>query len=1423
MNRDEKEAETQNQSRSGTELAREIAMGALPAEILSAGDAPPAATYILDVQSAVDKAVSKATSSKRVWDRKTLHLACRAARPAVEQEMRQAGKAFTGDELRAQIRLRVKGYVDRYAVTLPTGTILGGTTLEAVAADICGAFALPWTAFVPPQVQIAMAATKAGKPQAVSWLRRIFGGGKKAEAPKPQIAEASKAAPAPAAVTPATAAATGSSDSLGDDELGAWLHKMNPLYWLKSAQERKFIDAERQAWIDNAYNVKQQQKKEKVMTQAQKALTAKQASATAYQHTAELESQLKSIESQITGAIGPAEILGKDSSFVGKAEIMGKEAPVEDPFASKIPEEAAAPVVKKIQKARKLNEANRQDLEAICTKLKAGEGLSPENSSKLLILLARNEQLHSFRKALVSGEIYAQNPARAQIQRQTVLGAVKALTPTEQQQLAQMLKLAKSGNPNAIKAVALLRSQGYAVMGSFFSDAWSLATKPITVPLKYLGKGAKWTGQKLGIIKKGSASPEQVRLDRLRAVQKRVAAARARARAADAQSEAEYRAQQQIAAAADAEADAADAEATAKEAAMMTAETEAAPGFNPEADQSGLPPAPPPSAAILNAPYSYYGVKPVITSLPPTPSPGTAKVAAVKKAIIAKKHPKAAKIIAKAEEDSPGGIKLRASMKLYKGAKANPKGPEAKAIRTMAAKARAGDKQALADIHAVKLAQAAVKADQKAGKQTARLFAAQARKKKVAAVQKNMEIAASNVLIRRSRTRQLAKVAKLERKAAAGDPKAVAIVKNQVAKAKKGDPKAKTVCKGLALAKHVRTTAPTRRERKNLVAAHKLVAKVSKGDKKAIAQARVIRAAAAHGNPNAQRAKKRMQTAAAVHIAITTGAIVLPATIATKERQDKKRQQNQQKIAFAEKKLDKGTASREELQAGAKAAADNGDKAKAAELLVASNEAPSKSEVLKKSATVLAAAANDNPKAQASIAKAQDLASKGDPLGMEAMGNVVAVKNLDQIAKGKPMDPEMADAVKLTQAAAEGDAKAAETLQQNLAKAKTGDGKAVKATVLAAGAVAVSKSLAANPTAQSEWLAKAGVKPDVEVEKQDTIIRQPAGPHPFSSLGRDALPPIRGLWQLLTESMRAILLATPDPTSNYRQGIAARSQVHRLAAISAAGDEAPGKRPIYRDLDDDEPTPPKGPGKPGKPGKPDRPKKDPEAKYMVHAKPDPEAQYRVHGEDRVAKLRERIAQLRKKQNPTTDDQRELERAAEQLARAEAMSGTVGKEREIVNDSKEAIDELAKQTKNPEMQKYILAIKDQPPNSAERQGRMLYAVESVQAEKIAAKAPALAGDAVGEPTWSWEINEPVPTTKSKGDDAGAALPDEHKKLADATKARLAKLKDAAGKGDKAAAAKWEIAKKNYAKAKEKAQKGDAKAQALLAILDATKLF
>jgi hypothetical protein len=127
-------------------------------------------------------------------------------------------------------------------------------------------------------------------------------------------------------------------------------------------------------------------------------------------------------------------------------------------------------------------------------------------------------------------------------------------------------------------------------IGFGISDAFSFAMKPITVPAKYLWKGTKAVARAVGITH-GDATPQAVRMQRLKAAQARTRAAQARARAADSQSEAEYRAAQAFATAADAEAEAADAEATAKEAAMQTAEAEFLPGqatdANADDDQQG--------------------------------------------------------------------------------------------------------------------------------------------------------------------------------------------------------------------------------------------------------------------------------------------------------------------------------------------------------------------------------------------------------------------------------------------------------------------------------------------------------------------------------------------------------------------------------------------------------------------------------------------------------------------------------------------------------------------------------------------------------------------------------------------------------------------------------------------------------------------
>ena len=1525
MNRDEKDAARENVT--GIDQAQAVALGALPAEIL-AGDA---VVPVLDPQAAVDAAVSRATGNQRQWDRGTLALACKAARPVVENDLRQSGRAFTRDEIRTGVRTRVSAYASKYGVSLPGNVVLGATPLKAVAADVCGAFSWPWSYFMPKPIADVAKAAQSGNPRATAFLKKVFGGKSAAPATAP-AASAPEASSSTATITAAATAAPtttlgrsfwsnmqhqirrenrnsdrqnqgarswdnnnqgngsgrrkhrhhrhhrngqsgtsstynpnlpvsstnvppstfnpgqpvslynvppagyqgqtynpalpvsaynvpptgfnpavpqaliseyqaahqpanapaynpylpqtynpalpvsasnplptynpnlpvsaynvppgtqppaanypttsnyipgddsfGSGDSLGSATLGAWLHELNPLYWLKSKEERANVDKEHQAWIDNAEIQKQNAKRQEVLDAGQKAAVAQQAVAAARAKSAEIEAQLKSIETQLSGAcsgkssigtIGPAEI-------VGFAEIVGRDDSDRkaNPFDDNLPSADAAPVISKVKKARALNADNSKELTPICAKMEKGQPLSPEESGKVLILLARNEQLHEFRKNLVSGEAYKDNPSRNKIQRQVVLGAVRALTPDEQNKMLQIVALSKQGNPNAqkalialqaqgyaatmgyagptakvagvpmtpseqaklaalvkaakqkhpgaLRAIALLNTQGYKVslMGSDtyvgwgIDDAFSLALKPVTVPLKYLWKGTKAAARGLGITH-GGQSAEQVRLGRLKAAQQRRRAAQARARAADAQSDAEYRAQQQLADAADAEADASDAEATAKEAAMLTAEAQYLPGQTDE------------EAAAAQATDSSGYTTPIVTPLPPTPTPSAMpEIKKARRARVAKKNPLAAKILTKSEEDSPAGIKLRASMELYKKAEKR-KSKERKAVKVMVKRAKAGDKQAMADVQALKAAGIAVKAERSAGRHVAAVAAYRATEKKVKSTRMRAEVAMAQKGVELSRAHQLRKIAILEKKAAAGDKKSVAIVKNQVAKAKAGDPGSKKVVAALVLAKHTRATASTPRTRRDLRQASRLAARAAKGDKRALAQVNVINSAARAGNPNAKRAQNRIQTAAAVRYAIKTGTFVLPAVVVTsqvaKKREDAKkklaarrekdaklvasvdakiktgkatkgevlaasrasanlgdkaaaasfmaiatampskkqldpkskefarakaqvfaaksaadkgqgtREQIQQgalaavavgapvtaaelmaasashpskdeapladdhkKVTTAQDKVAAKTASREEALAGAKAAADMGDKEKAAELATAAATLPSSKEELNRVATVAAASRAGNPLYQEQVTRAQELAATGDPRGVEAMGKLTGVQALDQVAKGKDIDAPMKTAVKDLQAAKEGDPAALAKIEQASEQARTGNPEAIKYAVYAAGAATVASALANNPAAETEWLRRNGVVPK-DAAKNDVRIVDAEIVTPLSSLPDQPLPPITTVFGVIKEGLAALVCATRDPFQNYKEGVMSRG---RLAPVSAAGDD----------------------------------------------------------------------------------------------------------------------------------------------------------------------------------------------------------------------------------------------------------------------------
>lgn len=1506
MNRDEHEALKENMT--GVE---QIALGSLPADIL--GEEKP--SYVLDLQSAVNKAVSRATQNSRKWSPDLLRAAKQAAKPIVKKYMGQQGKAFTKDDVRTTTRKCLGVYTSQFGVALPGSMVLGTTDLQAMAGDICGAFSMPWQAFMPPQVILAKQAADAGKPRAKSWLKRLFGIKDKAPAApvatpaaKTETALAVTAEPkaalaAPAAATteaPATAPAstagnTGSSDSLGvsellglgsSDSLGAWLHALNPLYWLKSKEERALIDKEKQAWIENAELQKKLGKKQQIMESAEKALAAKQAVEAAKARSAEMEAQLKAIESQVLGVCEGCncgdQVVGADMQFVGPekagqfvgpekagqfvgakkvgqfvgpenveqfigTEFMGADVR-ENPFTESIPATDAAPTLKKIATARKLNEANKAELDAICAKMQAKMPLSPDEVSKTLILLARNEQLHEFRKALVQGELCAGNPSAKKLQRQVTLGAMKALTPSEQQMVAQMITLAKQNNPNAKKALEALKAQGYAVtmgydrpkativgkamtpaeqtqltqiinlakqgnanakkalealqaqgynvtssMGFGISDAFRIATAPIVWSTQLVAKGA----QKLfgrGGGGKGPASPHDLRLQRLQAAQKRRQAAAARARAADAETQAEYRSQQALAAAADAEADAADAEANAKEAAMITAEAQYAPAETPEysADQSGAS-------------------RPVITPLPPTPSKTAITFQKDVNKRLAKKTPLAHKILVKSEEPSPTGMKLKASMELYRKAKKDRKSPEYKAAAMMVKKAKAGDKQALADARALKAASIAVKAEKNAQKHVARVYAYRAVNAKGKAVQKRAEVAMSDKLIRQSRAAKLRKVAKIERMAAAGSPKHVAFVKTHVAKAKAGDKKSQEVVAALRLTKHVREAAPTRREKRNLVLAHRQIKKVAKGNRKAIMQTRVIASAAKAGNPNAKRARQRLQTAAAYERTLATGAVVLPAVIITSEIALKREQAKKAQVAQVENKVAKGSASREEVQAAAKNAQDLGNKEKARELATVAATLPSAGESLKQTAGVLAAADAGSPAHAAALAKATTKAEAGDPAAVEAMGKVVAVKELNQVATGKPMSPEMKTAVADQVAAQAGDQVAQEKLATMQTQAAAKDPVAIKYMVAATGAAVVAKALSANPVAMEQWHQKAGIVP-VSTETEDTqVVTAEILPPRSTTLPDESLPPVRGIGGLFKAALQALTLTTKDPFANYREGVASRAR-RSLPAVSSAGSAV-------------------GPAIAAA-----------ATGVVAAAATSMVKDQMTAGTKKAAGAGVALTKKgrSKPQKASQDDDNEevsegdgtMGKAAPAPAPAAVRPPAAGK---LIDVSKEP----KLKAKYTDENDYEVFGEGQPRNVAADEALTQSIIEAFRILKEKPLAPeprhmiimtrrrlaerAAKGDSEAQAKLT-EIDRLLPLDmKVTPSLLGHGVHDDHKHHVEPTKNRLADIKAKADKGDKDAQKKWATATTNYNNAKAKADKGDEKAKQLVAVLEATGLF
>ena len=579
--------------------------------------------------------------------------------------------------------------------------------------------------------------------------------------------------------------------------------------------------------------------------------------------------------------------------------------------------------------------------------------------------------------------------------------------------------------------------------------------------------------------------------------------------------------------------------------------------------------------------------------------------------------------------------------------------------------------------------------------------------------------------------------------------------------------------KAVALVKNVRTTAPNSREKKNLRAAHRLVKRVEHGNKKALRETRVIVAAAKHGNPNAKRARKRLQTAAAVELTLKTGTVVVPAAALTgamvAERKKKEAATDKKKLASVEAKIANKTASREEVVAAARTASEQGDRAKAAELLTEAAVTPSAGDELRRVATVAAAAEAGNPRTQANLQRAETLAAEGDPRGIEAMGKLAAVKNLSQVSKGRDLDPEMKEAVADVEAASAGSVPVAEKIASMQEKAAARDPAAVKYMVAATGAAIVSRALASNPKAQEEWKEKAGVVP-ASTENEDVAVGSPLLPGLASSLPDLPLPPIRSFLGLLKASARALTLATRDPFQNYREGVRSRSA--ESSNVSTAGAAAPTTRAEGSSLDARE----------------------------VKVLEDALKSKTITQAD--------FEQLRKKEKSPGSALASLKNAGISVVSFGPASASGGLT-EIVGTVIDPTEFLGDDTPDPSVEAVKQAIE---------------AIKKAQAAKGDPEAKKWLVDR--------DRSLPIKTkidTSLLGDDSKYAVhakPEEDadwQKLVAQTRQRLGAVKAAADKGDADAKKKWATAQANFVKNAAKAKQGDDRARTVFAVLAATGLF
>ena len=990
----------------------------------------------------------------------------------------------------------------------------------------------------------------------------------------------------------------------GDDSgLDPWMYKLNPSYWLASKRKKEFIDKEKKNWKENAEVEKKLAKQKEDLEAAERAEQAAQEVEKAKAQSAETEAKLKAIADSLKGCVagtlvghekptaisdvvlaalereGKRDVAGRLYSkirsgqpltkeelkqaqqvtrAIGKVRVVHGDLVDNEEVAALHGAFAETCALGAVDAALEQGQKHLRATDLLSRKVASGVPLSPDDRVVLTRVKRDQQGLRRFATSLASGEAFASCPPREQrtLSRGAFVGAAQAMSPEDKKMLAAIVKLAKVGNPRAQRALAEIRKSGVVVSGDScgfsMKKFFHYSTAPIWLPAKGITKLFAPGGG-------GKSNPEQVRLAQMRAANQRLKAAQARAAAADSQNEAEQRAQEAIAAAADAEADAADAEAAVKEQAMRTKETEAAPELarqnQSQDDQEAAS-----GAEFVGSWTDFVG-----------------------------KGTREAKLVAKASEESPTGTKIRAAAQVYKRAKAGD--PKAvRAVRVMVAKARGGDPQALRDVNAMKAARLSLATKKKAQRKQLVAKARAARRARVVATQRKFEAQAAEKLARMSRRRELAKMAKVERMASRGHPKARAYVAKRVAAAKRGDKKAQAQVQAMRLGRVVRTSVTTRQERQNMRSAERMARRVRAGDPRATRQFMVLQAAAARGNPNAKRALRRVALASAVLGTITTGVVVLPREdqVASKKKSRKlapgtpEHARAQRQVAVAKEKAKAGVATREELVAAARQARDLGDQSSAGVLAQASSKAPSATEDVKRAAGRVAAAQAGDVTAQKELGADLQAARKGDADSINKLGQVAAARTVEAVEKGQPVPPAMRDAVNLQERARAGDPVAQETLR-NVSEAATSAAPSADATaaaVYATGAAAVASALASKPKARREFMERVnepvskaempaaqaelatvlarvnegtatpeegerGVELAMRLHKPRVAAEISAKAPPvyrdsMSTLPDQPLPPVTGVRSLVRASLAALTFSTPDPLGNYREALASR-------------------------------------------------------------------------------------------------------------------------------------------------------------------------------------------------------------------------------------------------------------------------------------------